>query len=88
MIIFFRYEKEDGGGPYFSFDGVNRITKEKGFDDTLDGCLTIKDLKHWFTGKEEVLQNCYIKKYNGELLYFNNKTKNAVFKKSTAKKIK
>lgn len=86
-MIFFRYEKEDKGGPYFSFDGENRITKEKSTDDTLDGCLTIQALKKWFNGKEQVLNNCSIKKYDGELLHINKITGNAVFKKSTAQKL-
>ena len=86
-MIFFRYEKEDGGGPYFTFDGINRITKKISEDDTLDGCLTIQTLKNWFVGKETVLQNCSIKKYEGEFLHINIKTNNAVFKKSTAKRL-
>ena len=85
---FYRYEKPDGGGPYFTKDGISRTDNALIFeDDTLDGCLTIEELKKWFLGKENVLQDCSIHLYDGELLNYNSCTKNAVFRKSTAQKL-
>lgn len=84
-MIFYRYEKRDGGGPYFTRNGMNRITGEQYIDsDTLDGALTKDDLYHWFLNKENVLNNCRICTYDGELLHINYNTGNAIFRKSTA----
>jgi len=86
-MIFYRYEKPDGGGPYFTKDGVNRIFNFKSNDDTLDGALTIPLLNEWFKGKEEVLKDCHLVIYDGELLWKSSKNSNCTFKKSTAKRI-
>ena len=47
-MIFYRYEKPDGGGPYFTKDGFDRVFNHKSNDDTLSGALTIPFLKLWF----------------------------------------
>ena len=86
-MIFYRYEKSDGGRPYFTKDGVNRIFNYKSNDDTLDGALTIPLLKSWFKGKEKILEDCKIIAYEGELLWKNLKSSDCTFKKGTAKRI-
>ena len=38
-MIFYRYEEDDGGGPFFTKYGKNRITGKNCDDDTLNGSL-------------------------------------------------
>ena len=86
-MIFYRYEKPDGGGPYFTKDGFDRVFNHKSNDDTLSGALTIPLLKLWFEGKEEILKDCIIVIYDGELLWKSPRSSECTFKKSTAKRI-
>lgn len=83
-MIFYRFEKNDGGGPFFSRDGTNRTTGEKDNSDTLDGCFSVEDLKKWFCDRKIDVSDCSVKKYEGELIYMNKNLESAVFKKSTA----
>ena len=69
MTIFYRYEKEDGGGPFFTRDGVNRQTGDICNDDTLNGCLSVEDLNNWFNKRNIDISDCKIVEYAGELVY-------------------
>ena len=85
-MIFYRYEKSDGGGPYFTRDGHQRSGNIVSNDDTLDGALTIEELNKWFIGKENIIEDCRIIKYDGELIKLY-ESGDGIFKKSTAKRI-
>ena len=69
MIIFYRYEREDGGGPFFTRDGVNRQTGNICNDDTLNGCLSIEKLDDWFNKRNIDISDCKMVEYVGELVY-------------------
>jgi len=69
MTIFYRYEKEDGGGPFFTKDGINRQMGDICNDDTLNGCLSVEDLNSWFNKRNIDISDCKIVKYIGELMY-------------------
>ena len=48
-MIIYRYEKEDGGGPFFTSDGHSRTHSDIYFnDDVLCGAESIDDLNKWF----------------------------------------
>ncbi len=58
----YRYEMPDGGGPYFTLNGIQRKTKENfhlSFDYVF-GCESEEDLKNYFKGKEEDIKECEI----------------------------
>ena len=69
MTIFYRYEKEDGCGLFFTRDGVNRQTGNICNDDTLNGCLSVEDLNNWFNKRNIDISDCKIVEYVGEPVY-------------------
>lgn len=69
MTIFYRYEKEDGGGPFFTTDGVNRQTGDICNDDTLNGCLSVEKLDDWFNKRNIDISDYKLVKYVGEPIY-------------------
>lgn len=69
-MLIYRYEMEDGGGPYASYDGHWRSENPKipPMDDgTLSGCISIKKLKeYWNTDSHPkgITDGCSIKIYD------------------------
>ena len=69
-MLIYRYEKEDGGGPYCTRDGYlrNDLRNIGKLDDNyLSGCLSIFELKEYWKKQENFqfyLQNCQIKCYD------------------------
>ena len=89
-MIIYRYEKEDGGGPYFTLDGHSRTHLSIHFnDDTLYGAESIDSLKKWFIERNatELIQDCKIVKYKGELIYKSPYSGEVIIKKSTSKQL-
>lgn len=77
-MLIYRYEMEDGGGPYATYDGYWRFDKPEipPMDDgTLSGCLSLKKLKeYWSSGSHPkgITDNCKIKIYdvlNKDIIY-------------------
>lgn len=60
----YRYEKPDGGGPFFTFYGINRFTHQRDDDNFLSGCLSIEDLKKYFLFQEDILEECVLQEYD------------------------
>jgi len=58
----YRYEMEDGGGPYFTFDGAQRKTGQKIQENFnyVFGCESEEQLKAYFKGKEKEIKDCEI----------------------------
>lgn len=86
-LIFYRYERDDGGGPYFTRDGQCRTSCFKSQDNILSGFLNIRDLRAWAYYNKSVLDGCALCKYEGELLRLTNISGEAIFAKDTAIKI-
>ena len=64
-MIIYRYEKEDGGGPFCTKDGYLRTNKDVYFDDdTLYGCISIDSLNKWFKNYKDLIKDCYIVAYS------------------------
>ena len=83
----YRYELPDGGGPFFTKDGSNRVYKDIKFeDDTLSGCANIAALEEWFHVRSIPTDNFLIKKYCGEMLY-QSASGEIILKKSAAKQL-
>ena len=63
-MIIYRYEKEDGGGPFCTPDGILRTNSEIKFkDDWLSGCSSKKELVKWFRDRNIDVSDCIIKTY-------------------------
>lgn len=89
-MIIYRYEKEDGGGPYFTPDGRSRAHSDIYFnDDILCGAETIDNLNKWFIERNatKLIQNCKIVKYEGELIRKFLHSGEVVIRKSTSKQL-
>ena len=89
-MIIYRYEKEDGGGPYFTPDGRSRTHSDIYFnDDILCGAESIDNLNKWFIERNatKLIQDCKIVKYEGELIYKSPHSGEVVIKKSTSKQL-
>jgi len=89
-MIIYRYEKEDGGGPYFTPDGHSRTYTDIYFnDDILCGAESIDNLNKWFIERNatKLIQDCKIVKYEGELIHKFIHSGEAVIRKSTAKQL-
>ena len=87
-MIIYRYEKLDGGGPYFTKNGILRTNQLIQYnDDTLSGCLSLDDLFEYFKNKQCDLNDCYIMIYDGELIYKSHHSKEVCIRKSTAKQL-
>ena len=65
-IKIFRYEMEDGGGPFFTPDGQARHDKNIKFesDFLLSGCLSKKELEQWFFERGIDASNYILKEYS------------------------
>lgn len=85
-MIFYRYEDNDGDGPFFTKYGKNRITGKICDDDTLNGCIDIDSLNNWFNKRNFNMINYKIRCYDGELLA-KHEDGNCVFRKTTAIRI-
>lgn len=85
-MTIYRYELPDGGGPFFTQDGQNRIYSNIKFnDDTLSGCDSIEHLKEWFKIRNITIpDNAVIRAYEGEVVYWNCKTNEVIIQKNTA----
>ena len=60
----YRYEKEDGGGPFFSLDGISRIDNKLISNyDMKFGCTSIEQLLKWFQNCSILTTGCQIKIY-------------------------
>lgn len=89
-MIIYRYEKEDGGGPFFTFDGHSRTHSDIYFnDDILCGAESIADLNKWFIERDatKLIQDCKIVKYEGELIRKFLHNGEVVIRKSTSKQL-
>lgn len=88
-LIVYRYEYEDGGGPFLTRDGVSRTNSELKFDDnTLYGCDSIENLKKWFAVHNITLPDgMMICAYDGEVVKYLPTTGEVVIIKDTAKRI-
>ena len=86
MTIFYRYEKEDGGGPFFTRDGVNRQTGYICNDDTLNGCLSVEKLDDWFNKRNIDISDYKMVEYVGEPIY-RFEDGGCLFRKSSSVKI-
>lgn len=60
----YRYEKSDGGGPYFTLNGKLRAGDLQMNDNYLNGCDSLDNLQLYFQDKQDILQNCHIEIYN------------------------
>lgn len=69
-MLIYRYEMEDGGGPYATYDGHWRFDKPKipPMDDgRLSGCVSFEKLKEYWNEDSHpkgMTDNCKIKIYN------------------------
>ena len=89
-MIIYRYEKEDGGGPYFTPDGRSRTHPDIYFnDDILCGAESIDNLNKWFIERNstKLIQDCKIVKYEGELIRKFLHSGEVVIRKSTSKQL-
>lgn len=89
-MIIYRYEKEDGGGPYFTPDGRSRTHSDIYFnDDILCGAESIDNLNKWFIERNatKLIQDCKIVKYEGELIRKFLHSGEVVIRKSTSKQL-
>ena len=63
----YRYEKADGGGPWFDLNGKARFSDiELAEDKELFGCRSVEELKEYFSKTEHKvdLSDCYLVMYN------------------------
>lgn len=89
-MIIYRYEKEDGGGPYFTPNGCSRTHPDIYFnDDILCGAESINNLNKWFIERNatKLIQDCKIVKYEGELIRKLFHSGEVVIRKSTSKQL-
>lgn len=89
-MIIYRYEKEDGGGPFFTPNGHSRTYPDIYFnDDILCGAESIDNLNKWFIERNatKLIQDCKIVKYEGELIHKFIHSGEVVIRKSTAKQL-
>ena len=85
--IIYRYELPDGGGPFCTRNGQNRIYPEIIFkDNTLYGCSTLEKLNDWFKKRNISYNNCVLTIYSGKVIKENENE--ILIEKNTAKKIK
>lgn len=68
-MLIYRYEKEDGGGPFFYKDGTERAVVKDGTplilrQDMLYGCLSLNSLNLYWKDNEKYIQNCYLTIYD------------------------
>lgn len=66
MIKVYRYEREDGGGPWFTRQGICRFDPEysiKNPANTLYGCISLEYLEKYFSKELGANENCTIKEY-------------------------
>ena len=82
-MTIYRYELPDGGGPFFTRNGQNRIYSNTKFNDnTLSGCDSIEHLKEWFKiRKITIPDDAIIRAYEGEIVYWNCKTNEVIIQK-------
>lgn len=60
-MLVFRYEMPDGGGPFFTLDGVQRRTGMKlSHSNLVYGCKRIKDLALYFHNIADIPSECRI----------------------------
>lgn len=67
-MLIYRYEAEDGGGPWFYKDGSVRYPLPDEFmyletDEYLYGCDSLKSLFNYFSQQKINVNNCTIKTY-------------------------
>lgn len=68
-MLIYRYEKEDGGGPFFYKDGTERAVVKDGTplilrQNMLYGCLSLNSLNLYWKDNEKYIQNCYLTIYD------------------------
>ena len=60
-MLIYRYEMPDGGGPFFTLDGVQRRTGVKlPPSEYIFGCKNIDDLNKYFNNVENISEECKI----------------------------
>lgn len=61
----YRYEKEDGGGPFCYPNGSLREKPSSQMDNHyIYGCSSLAQLTEYFSGQEYLLEGCELKIYN------------------------
>jgi len=69
-MTFYRYEIEDGGGPFFTKDGVLRTDPSIiSSDNTLSVCASEADLHKWFDARGISTEGLIVSKYNGDIIH-------------------
>ena len=68
-MLIYRYEKEDGGGPWFRLSGVARrkVSPDNLYymnDGKLSGCTSIESLNAYFKDQGISLDECHVVIYN------------------------
>lgn len=66
-MLVYRFEKKDGGGPFFTREGFHRLDHNvKSNHDYLYCCKSIKDLNNWFFSQfsQDQLSDCILKIYD------------------------
>lgn len=88
-MVIYRYELPDGGGPFFTKDGHNRIYPSIIFNDnTISGCGNITLLDDWFRNENIPTNDFKLQKYIGEVVYIGKKSGEIRLKQNTAIKLK
>ena len=60
-MIVYRYEMPDGGGPFFTLDGVQRRTGvQLPSSDYVFGCSSEEDLNKYFNGVKDIPTECKV----------------------------
>lgn len=64
----YRYEKEDGGGPFCTKEGILRTSPDVIFKDKiLYGCISLNSLHEYFKDMQEIIQDCSVKTYEVDI---------------------
>lgn len=81
-MLVYRYENDDGGGPWFYKNGLVRYPLPDHLyldtDDYLYGCDSLKSLIEYFSQQKININNCTIKTYEvpkEEIIFLNNQIK-------------
>ena len=79
-MLIYRYEREDGGGPFCTIEGRMRNDLDaKIVDDGFKyGCISKRQLDIFFSGQEQIIKNCYLKIYDipeEEIVFLHNEVK-------------
>ena len=62
----YRYEKPDGGGPWFTKEGTIREedARQPPVDEYLNGCDSLESLQDYFSRYPSLIKDCELKVYD------------------------